>query len=248
MAAKASFISTRWSVIRRAQAGGPEARVALDQLVVRYDSFIEAALRRARRPPDLSVEDAKQEFLEQLLRDLPRVVQDRGKFRGWLSCALHSYVCNARRRWWAKSNPGPATECVEFPEPSTPHTAEHELLRSFALDTLRHAARLQRSRTSNLERLEALRHFLPGPDMNFEEIAMVARRLGLTVGATRKAIHDLRAQFGECLREAVADTLDPEELADEDAAGEAVERELRQLRESLFLPDPCEVSLPPSVR
>jgi DNA-directed RNA polymerase specialized sigma24 family protein len=231
MAAMASFTSTRWSVIRRAQASGPEARVALEQLVQRYDGFIEASLRRARLPPDLTIDDAKQEFLEQLLKDLPRVVEGRGKFRGWLSCALRSHLCNARRRWWAKQNPGPLTEYVDFPEPSTSYTAEHELLRSFAFDTLKHAARLQRERSQNLERFEALRHFLPGPDMNFEEIATVARRLGLSAVATRKAIHDLRLQFRECLHEAVADTLD---ASNDDASAEAIERELRQLGTSLF--------------
>lgn len=234
MAPEASFSSTRWSIIRRAQAGGPEARVALEQLVRRYEGFIEAALRRARRPPDLTVEDAKQEFLEQLLKDLPRVVQGRGKFRGWLSCALHSHMCNARRRWWAQRNPGPLTECFDFLEPSTSHTAEHELLRRFAIDTLKHAAGLQRSRSSNPERFEALRHFLPGPDMNFEEIATVARRLGLTAVATRKAIYDLRKEFRTCLHEAVADTLDQEEVADDAAASAAVEQELKQLCSSLF--------------
>ncbi|MDF3065861.1 MAG: polymerase sigma factor [Polyangiaceae bacterium] len=233
MTAKPSCHSTRWSVIRRAQAGGPEARAALEQLVRRYDTFIEAALRRARRPPDLTVEDAKQEFLEQLLKDLPRVVEGRGRFRGWLSCAMHSYICNARRRWWAKSNPGPATDCSDILEPSTSYTAEHELLRTFAIDTLKHAARLQRSRSSNRERFEALRHFLPGPDMNLEEIASVSRRLGLTAVATRKAIYDLRTQFRECLNEAVADTLEPDEVSDEGEREQAVQRELRQLCTSL---------------
>jgi len=234
MPPKTSFTSTRWSVIRRAQAGGPEARIALEHLVQRYDGFIQAALRRARRPPDLTIEDAKQDFLEQLLKDLPRVVEGRGKFRGWLSCAMHSYVCNARRRWWAKSNPDPVTERVDFLEPCTSYTAEHELLRSFALDTLKHAARLQRSRSPNLERFDALRHFLPGPDMNFEEIASVARRLGLTPVATRKAIHDLRVQFRECLHEAVADTLDPAEISSGAAGSEAVDRELQELYASVF--------------
>jgi DNA-directed RNA polymerase specialized sigma24 family protein len=234
MAAKGSFISTRWSVIRRAQADGPEARIALGQLVMRYDGFIEAALRRARRPPDLTLDDAKQEFLEQLLKDLPRVVEGRGKFRGWLRCAVNSHVCNAWRRWWAMSNLGPRSECADFLELSTSHTAEQQLLRSFAVDTLNHAARLQRDRSTNLERLEALRHFLPGPDMNFEEIATVARRLGLSAVTTRKAIHDLRVQFRDCLHEAVADTLDPEEVSDGEAATRAVERELRELCTSLF--------------
>jgi hypothetical protein len=41
---------------------------------------------------------------------------------------------------------------------------------------------------------------LPGPDMNFEEIATVARRLGLSAVTTRKAIHDLRVQFRDCLQ------------------------------------------------
>ena len=232
MASKALFTSTRWSVIRRAQTGGPEARAALEQLVRRYDGFIEAALRRARRPPDLTLEDAKQDFLEQLLKDLPRVVEGRGKFRGWLRCAMHSHLCNARRRWWAQKNPGRVTECVDFLEPSTAYTAEHELLRRFAIDTCEHAKQLLRERTSNRERFEALRHFLPGPDMNLEKIATVAHRLGMTAVATRKAIHDLRVQFRECLHEAVADTLDPPEPP-EDAA-KAVKRELSQLYTSLF--------------
>jgi hypothetical protein len=99
---------------------------------------------------------------------------------------------------------------------------------------LKHAAKLQRERSSNLERFEALRHFLPGPDMNFEEIATVARRLGLTAVAARKAIHDLRVQFKECLYEAVADTLDPDEVGNDDDIREAVAFELRQMGASLF--------------
>lgn len=241
MATKGSYPSTRWSVIRKAQAGGPEARVALELLIRRYDGFIEAALRRARRPPDLTVDDAKQEFLEQLLKDLPRVVEGRGKFRGWLGCALHSYACNARRRWWAKRNPAPLTDGMDFLEPSTSHTAEHELLRSFALDTLKHATHLVRSRSPDPERFEALRHFLPGPEMNFEEIATVARRLGMTAVGARKAIYDLRLRFRECLNEAVADTLDPVEVGDADVE-QAVQRELRQLCTSLFPAPSAEIA------
>lgn len=244
MANHAEHPSTQWSVIRRAQAGGPDSRVALGLLVSRYDGFVLASLRRARRPPDLSVEDAKQEFLVRLLKDLPRVVEGRGKFRGWLSCALRSYLHNTWRRWWAKTNPAPHTECVDAHSESfgvfelnTSQTAEHELLRSFALDTLKHAERLQRERLSNPERFEALRQFLPGPDMDFEEIAGVAQRLGLSPVATRKAIHDLRLQFRECLKEAVADTLDPDDADPDDpsdGAAVAIERELRQLGASLF--------------
>lgn len=236
MAAKAASTPTSWTEIRRAQARGPEARLALGRLVRRYDRFIGAALRRAWLPPNLTLEDAKQEFLERLLKDLPRVVEGRGRFRGWLSCAVRSYASNARRRWWAAKDSGPLTDCVDAVEPSTSHTAEHELLRSFAVDTLAHALSLQRERASNLERFEALRQFLPGPDMSFEEIATVARRLGLTVVATRKAIHDLRHQFRECLHDAVADTLDPEEVADEEAGRRAIQRELSQLCGSLFPP------------
>jgi DNA-directed RNA polymerase specialized sigma24 family protein len=236
MAPQLSFQSTHWSVIRRAQAGGPEARDALEQLIRRYDGFVLASLRRARRPRDLT--------LERLLKDLPRVEEGRGKFRGWLSCAMRSYLCNAWKRWWAKTNPSPHTDCFDVLELNTSHTAEHELLRSFALDTLRHADRLQRQRLSNPERFEALRQFLPGPDMNFEEITAVARPLRLSAVATRKAIHDLRAQFRECLNEAVADTLDLEECAAADSAAEAlaVERELKQLCASLFPAGSSEVA------
>lgn len=130
---------------------------------------------------------------------------------------------------------------------TTTETAEHELLRSFAVDTLSHAARLQRARAANPARFEALRQFLPGPDMDLEEIAVVARRLGLTAAATRKAIHDLRKQFHECLLEAVADTLDPEDPppGNEPGPRPAVERELAELYASL-LPAPArEVCLAP---
>jgi DNA-directed RNA polymerase specialized sigma24 family protein len=223
-------------MIRRAQARGADARPAVEQLVRRYDGFVQALLQRAHRPPGLSVEDAKQDFLERLLKDLPRVEEGRGRFRGWLAQATHSYVCNAWKRWWAPTNPERHTEGCDGLELDTPHDAERELLRAFAADTLRQAERLLRARTSNPERLERLRHFLPGPDMNFEEIGIVARRLGLTPVATRKAIHDLREQFRECLREAVADTLDADELTplDDPGRARAVDRELLELRSSLF--------------
>ena len=140
MAAK--HTSTRWSVIRRAQAGGPDARVALEQLVRRYEGFIAATLRRKRRPPDLTVDDARQEFLERLVKDLPRVVEGRGKFRSWLGCALRSYLCNAWKRWWAQHNLAPHTDGFDFFEPSTPITAEHDVLCRFWVDTIVHAQRL----------------------------------------------------------------------------------------------------------
>jgi DNA-directed RNA polymerase specialized sigma24 family protein len=228
--------ATSWTVIRRAQGQGLEARAALEELISRYDGFILTLIRHTRRPPDLTLEDAKQEFLERLLKDLPRVVEGKGRFRGWLASAVHSYGCNVWKRWWSLKNAARHFEHCDVLEVSTTESAEHRLLQSFALDTLGHAQDLQRSRTPNPQRFEALRQFLPGPDMDFEEIGQVARRLVLSPAATRKAIWDLRQQFRECLLEAVADTLDEEALATAGSAGTtaAAERELAELYACLF--------------
>jgi DNA-directed RNA polymerase specialized sigma24 family protein len=236
MATKVCFPTTQWSVIRRAQAQGPDARSALEQLIRRYDGFVGSFFGRSWRPPHLALDDVKQDFLLRLLQDLPGVVEGRGKFRGWLYCAMGSYLSNARRRWWATSNASRHTDCVDLPEQVTLQTAEDELLRSFAVDTLRYAKQLLRARVANPPRFEALQQFLPGPDMDLEQITVVASRMNLPPVTARKAIHDLREQFRECLHEAVADTLDPQELTGDGVAIEAlmVERELREHCAALF--------------
>ena len=230
-----------WTLIRDAQGQGREARAAFDQLIIRYRGFLNALIRSRRWPPDQTYEDVTQDFLVQLVKDLPGVVQGPGSFRGWLTVAVGSHRSNTWKRWWAKRNIGSRTDFVEV-EAATCETAEDVLLVTFARDTLRHAEMLQRGRTANPARFEILRKYLPLPDRDLEPMNVGARELGIDVGAVRKAICILRKEFKECLEEAIADTLGSDEPSPDGPDGppgrppsaEAIRRELSELRASLF--------------
>jgi hypothetical protein len=225
--------STEWTLIRLAQGHGPEARAALGRMIERYQASIVGLIRHYRHPPHLTAEEMKQEFLMRVLarEDVLALDPAKGKFRAWLAIAVRRHVMNAWDAWWAGSNPSPHTDYSESYEVVSSETAQHALLRKFAVDTLRHAESRLRARATDPSRFEALRRFLPGPDMALDQAKAVAEELHMTPGALRKAVHDLRQDFVACLRAAVADTLglDP----DEPGTKAAIAQELRELHASL---------------
>src|SRR3954451_2166688 len=59
---------TRWTLIRRAQGTGEDARAALGTLIQRYEGFVVALIRAFRPPWDQSPEDLKQAFFAEICR------------------------------------------------------------------------------------------------------------------------------------------------------------------------------------
>jgi DNA-directed RNA polymerase specialized sigma24 family protein len=228
---------TRWTLIVRAQGSGEDARTALGELLHQYEGFVLWLIRRNRPPPDVSVEDLKQEFLEGMLRrdDIAKLDQRRGSFRAWLAVAVRRFVYNEWDKWKAARSGRAETDllpCEPFHR-STPEDAV--CARAFATHVMLHVLSVQRAEARDQARFDALARFLPGPQMELVELAPVAGTLGTTPTAVAKAICEMRARFRELLREAIRDTLDTDDrgLGDPEALARAIDRELCELRRSL---------------
>src|SRR5262245_51982913 len=98
--------ATRWTLIVRAQGAGTEARAALGELIRSYEGFIVWLIRHYGHPPDVSVDDLKQEFLAGLLRrdDIAKLDRHRGSFRGWLTTCVRTFLANEWKKWKTTSS------------------------------------------------------------------------------------------------------------------------------------------------
>jgi DNA-directed RNA polymerase specialized sigma24 family protein len=244
---------TQWSLVVRAQADGPQARVALGQLLHRYERTIISIIRYLRHPPDQSPEEIKQEFLTRIIASRAIAALDRGKgsFRSWLRGAVKNHVCNVWKTWYADQNAARRTDYPEAFDATSGESSDHILDGKFAADTLDYVTEQLRVSAPNAARFEAFMDFLPQiarrldlvrpARTSFEQVAPLAASLGMTRTAANVAIHRLRDEFKRRLTQAVADTLDID-LAD--PAGRAeVEREMRLLFRALCEPVNFDVHL-----
>jgi DNA-directed RNA polymerase specialized sigma24 family protein len=244
---------TQWSLVVRAQGAGPQARVALGQLLQRYERTIISIIRYLRHPPDQSPEEIKQEFLTCIIESQAIAVLDRGKgsFRSWLRTAVKYHVCNLWKTWYAVGNPARRTDYPEAFDATSGESSDHILDGKFAADTLDYVTEQLRLSAANVERFEAFMDFLrpncrtldlvTPAKASFEQVAPLAASLGITRTTANVAMHRLRDNLKEGLTQAVADTLDID-LAD--PAGKAeVEREMRLLFRALCEPINVDVHL-----
>jgi RNA polymerase sigma-70 factor (ECF subfamily) len=243
MANDPSSPKTQWSLIVRAQGEGPSARIALGQLLQRYEPSIICMIRYFRAPPDQTLEELKQEFFTRTLEygGIAALDRSKGSFRAWLKRAVRNYLANCWDAWNAQKNPGRRIEYPRAFDATCGETPERILDRKFAADTLCYVLERLRLAAPDRARFDALERFLPGPELSLDALDVTAARLGMTSTALRVAIHRLREGFGSQLRQAVADTLDVD-LSD--SAGKAeVERELGRQYRSLFQSDDVEAQL-----
>jgi len=213
----ATNYSTRWSLILRAQGSGREAQDALGELVRRYDAYILWLFRRAVRPPDVTAEDCKQEFLAGILRraDIAKLQQGVGSFRGWLNTSVRNFLKNEWKSWRAKraGRAGTSHEAVDL---AYDWTAEDELsLRQFATGTVQYVLAQLRDEARDKERFDRFVPFLPGPQLDLEPLEPYAAALGMSRTYLASRICVLRARFRELFEEATADTvpLEPDRRA-----------------------------------
>ena len=165
-------------------------------------------------------------FLEKsVVRDAKR---DRGRFRAFLVVSVRHFLSNERDRERAKKRGGGRrlvsldAEIAEkrlAAEPADPSTPETQFEKSWALTLIGRAhERLatEAARRGGAERYARLRPYLEGSADPDEGYAAIAREWGVGEGAVRVALHRLRRQFGEVLREEIGRTVDgPEDVDDE---------------------------------
>jgi DNA-directed RNA polymerase specialized sigma24 family protein len=201
---------TRWTLIVTAQGSGAAARAALGELIRHYEGFIVWLIRQHGHPSDLSADDLKQEFLAGVLRrnDIAKLAPHLGSFRSWLRTAVRYFLCNERNKWKAIRAGRRMTDPTLF-DAFQSWTAEDDLCaRAFAEQVILNAIRMQRDEARDKERFDRLVRFLPGPQLDLEELGPCARSYGMSRTALAKSICVMRACFRDHVRAAIRDTLD----------------------------------------
>jgi DNA-directed RNA polymerase specialized sigma24 family protein len=237
MAETTNATDSTWTVILAAKGVGQRARAALGELIRRYENYVTSQIRRRGHPPDISADDLKQQFFMEILgRDdiskLERTPQGHG-FRAWLQLAIRHFLYNQWDKWHAQHSGRDKTTNTTF-DTWQATTAEDIALAVFALDTLQHVLDRHQRETPNKARFQALKRFLPGPQMDLEDHAKLASSLGLTRNALAQALSNLRLKHRELLREAVADTLERDDCTSESEWEATIDREVALLGRSLL--------------
>jgi RNA polymerase sigma factor (sigma-70 family) len=216
-----SQISTMWTMLFRAHAGGPESvESAQRAMMERYGGAVYRYLLGAVRDQDAAAELA-QEFAVRFLRgDFRRADPDRGRFRDYLKTSLIHLATDYRKA--QRERPQPLNPDTPGPAPAAPLDDDAVFMASWRAELLdrtwdalaashptQHAVLL--CRVSEPE--------LPSPQL--------ADRVGGTLGrpltavAVRKSLQRAHAQFAELLVEEVARSIgdpSPDDLTTELAA------------------------------
>jgi RNA polymerase sigma-70 factor (ECF subfamily) len=223
------FRTTQWSLVLKAGRGAEaEAAAALDKLCRAYWYPLYAFVRR-RGYDSETARDLTQSFFAALLARNQFAVADpaRGRFRSFLVHSLSHFLANEWRDAQRLKRGGGA---VVFSldglepeeryrlEPAVESDAEKIFERRWAYTMVERAlARLrsEHERTGKGAVFAELAGFLPGGAPG-GTMAEAARRLGLSEGAVKVAVHRLRQRFREVFREEIAETVDAPQQVDEE--------------------------------
>jgi RNA polymerase sigma factor (sigma-70 family) len=223
------FATTHWSVVTAA-GGAPSApaQAALETLCASYWYPIYVYVRRKGYGPD-EAQDLTQEFFAQLIAKEHLRLADRrkGRFRSFLLSTLDFFL----QREWSRAHRqkrGGRFIFVPFdtesPEERYQHeTADHDtpekkFVRQWALAVLSHAMETLRDECEENGKAALFtqaQRLLSGERAEIS-YAEIGRRLGMSEGNARVAVHRLRQRYGELLREEVRHTVStPQEVDDE---------------------------------
>jgi RNA polymerase sigma-70 factor (ECF subfamily) len=210
------------------EGGSEPAQRALETLCRAYWYPIYVYVRRKGYGPD-EAQDLTQEFFAQLIdkEHLRLADRNKGKFRTFLLSILDYFLAREWNRAHRQKRGGQFTfvsldqqapEDRYGLEPADNDTPEKKFQRQWALTVLKQTMdelekECEASGKSALFR-EA-RNLLSG-DPEGPAHAEIARRLGMTEGAVRVAVHRLRQRYGELLRNEVAQTVSRAEEVDDE--------------------------------
>jgi DNA-directed RNA polymerase specialized sigma24 family protein len=237
--------TTRLSLVLAAASGGKAAEPALAGLYRAY-FYPVYALMAARRGREAAEELTQAFFVERMLdsADLARFDPKKcRRFRSWLFTAVESFLKNEWKTKRRKCRDVRRTLSLDF------EAAEIRFLNDPAIDPesrynrawalcvlsnvitrLRHeccASVPQAERADAEACFDALKVFLPGPELEASAYQGVATALGMSPELIKGRVCRLRERFGEQLREHLAELV---------VSDEEVESEIRFLYEALHLP------------
>jgi RNA polymerase sigma factor (sigma-70 family) len=224
------FATTRWSLVLRAGAGVsvPGADEALASLCETYWYPLYAYLRSQGRNAD-EAQDLTQAFFARMLekKSIRHADPARGRFRAFLLTSLKNFAANERNRELA-SKRGGRTQTLSLDvesaegrlqlEPPSDETPETIFDRRWAVTLLDRALARLRADTlhsGKAQHFDRLQPYLVGdqPQLSYAETGSV---LGMSDGAVKVAVHRLRRQFRDVVRDEIAHTVSsPEEIDDE---------------------------------
>jgi len=203
---------TAWTLIVRAQAAGPAASKALGDLLEQHRAFIVWYARKLidglsraafRPPPGLSNDELFQEYACVFVRgEVVKKLRKDGSLRGFLRRSLEFFISHEREKWRRY-----AREERRDSEPYSSCT-EADINSAYLGGLYLQALELARKTTPNPERFETLVRFLPGPQHDRVSQVELAKELGWTYDALRKAIEVENDRYQECFEQLVLETLD----------------------------------------
>lgn len=217
------FATTCWTLVLAAGEGDPDSprrRDALEQVCRAYWYPLYAFIRRRGHDPH-SAEDLTQSFFARLLQrdDLAGLTREGGRFRSFLLTALNHFLVNEHeRRNTLKRGGGNTPVSLDAlaleeryrTEPAHQASPDRLFDRHWALalmeEGLRRLATVEAD-AGRSDTFESLKPFLsrePEPG----EYAALAARLGIATGTLAVQVHRLRDRYRECVRTAVAGTVD----------------------------------------
>jgi RNA polymerase sigma factor (sigma-70 family) len=217
------FMTTHWSVVlAAADASSPESDRALATLCEAYWYPLYAFVRRQGHAAH-EAEDLTQEFFARILEKqyLDGVGPEKGRFRTFLLVCLRRFLANEWDRKRAlKRGGGRAPLSIDFAdadaryrlEPAHELTAERLFERRWALTLLEQvlASLAEEMRLSGKgELFDALKVYLAASSSAPPHIEM-GKKLNMTEGAVKVAVHRLRGRYRRLLREEIAKTVGEE--------------------------------------
>jgi RNA polymerase sigma factor (sigma-70 family) len=227
------FATTHWSVVLT--AGGSDTTVSRDALAKLCQTYwypLYAYVRRRNFSPS-DAEDLTQEFFARFLEHdwVANADREKGRFRTFLLSAMNHFLANEWDKARAQKRGGGAPLLpLEFDtaetryshEPAENVTPEQHFERRWALtllETVTSRLGTEYERDGKQDLFSALHPCLVG-DRTAQPYEELARKLGLTEGAVKSAVHRLRQRYRQLLRDEIAHTV---------AGPGEVEEELRHL-------------------
>jgi RNA polymerase sigma-70 factor (ECF subfamily) len=228
-AAPRVFATTHWSIVVAAGEGGSEpAHRALEALCRAYWYPIYVYVRRKGHGPD-DAQDLTQEFFAEFIaKDHLRLAdRNKGRFRTFLLAVLDYFLA----REWSRAHRQKRGGQFQFVSLDRQSPEQHYQLDQSHGDTpARHFERqwalavLQRTMNTLAGECDAVgkgalfrevRKLLSG-ERDGAAYAGIGRRLNMSEGALRVAVHRLRQRYGELLRGEIAQTVGTEEEVEEE--------------------------------
>ena len=223
------FTTTNWSVVLSAgQASSLDSEAALSALCQTYWYPLYVFARRCGQNPE-DARDLVQGFFAKLLEKNYLKVADpqKGKFRSFLLNAFKRFMANEWHRARCKKRGGqhlivslsePETEARYRAEPADEMTPEKAFERRWVitlLDQVLSRLEAELATAGKSQMFAELKIFLVGEKSELS-VADIGRRLGLSDGALRAAVHRLRKRYRELLRLEIGRTVDRPEAIDEE--------------------------------